>query len=228
MDNLLRFLVKYELLMYLLLAFVAILFLRKVFVAWKEWRSALFGLEKENSQRKFNQGLTTLIFCGLLGSGLFIITTFVAPAVPNLQQVPTATVNLTAQPTSNTTETPEVAQTTTGLIPTLTSLFEKGCIPEQIEWTNPTDGDTISGTVELTGTVNVTDLGYYKYEYAQSGSDKWTTIAAGNTKIVDGALGGSWNTSDLIPGDYQLRLVVTDHQNNILPECTIKISITAP
>jgi hypothetical protein len=89
------------------------------------------------------------------------------------------------------------------------------------------DGDKISGTVTLQGTVNVTDLGYYKYEYATAGSDTWTTIAAGNTKIVDQPLGGTWDTSELTPGDYQLRLVVTDHQNNQLPECTIQITITS-
>lgn len=236
MDSLLRFLVKYEVLMYFVLGLVVVIFLRRVMLAWKEWRTALFGIEKENSQVKFNQGITVLIFSGLLGLGLFIITTFVAPAVPNLQQVSTPTVDLTAQPTLSETTTPVVSETTVGLIPTLSAIFEQGCIPGQIGWTSPTDGETISGTVTLKGTVNVSDLGYYKYEYSPAGSDQWTTLAAGSSKIVDQPLGssvdqplgGSWDTSELTPGDYLLKLAVFDHQENAFPECKIKISIATP
>lgn len=228
MHTLLRFLSNYEVLFYFLLAVAVVISLRRVLLSWKEWRAAVFGLEKENSQRKFNQGMTVLILCGFLGLGLFIINTFVTPSVPGVQQVVTPTVDLTQQPTATISVEELVTQTTTGLIPTLASFFSKGCIPDQIEWTSPTDGDKLNGTVTLEGTINVTDLGYYKYEYAPSGSDVWTTIAAGNSKIVNQPLGGTWDTSDLTPGDYQLRLVVYDHQNTALPECTIKITVTAP
>lgn len=228
MHTLLRFLSNYEVLFYFLLAVAVVISLRRVLLSWKEWRAAVFGLEKENSQRKFNQGMTVLILCGFLGLGLFIVNTFVTPSVPGVQQVVTPTVDLTQQPTATVSVEELVTQTTTGLIPTLASFFSQGCIPDQIEWTSPTDGDTLNGTVTLEGTINVTDLGYYKYEYAPLGSDVWTTIAAGNSKIVNQPLGGTWDTSDLTPGDYQLRLVVYDHQNTALPECTIKITVTAP
>jgi hypothetical protein len=152
----------------------------------------------------------------------------VTPSVPGIEQVVTPTVDLTQQPTATINVEDLITQTTVGLVPTLASFFSKGCVPNQIEWTIPTDGDKISGTVTLEGTINVTDLGYYKYEYAPSASDVWTTIAAGNAKIVNQALGGTWDTSEITPGDYQLRLVVYDHQNTALPECTIKITIAAP
>jgi hypothetical protein len=228
MHTLLRFLSKYEVLFYFLLAVAVVISLRKVLLSWKEWRSAVFGLEKENSQHVFNQGMTVLILCGFLGLSLFIINTFVTPSVPGIEQVVTPTVDLTQQPTATINVEDLITQTTVGLVPTLASFFSKGCVPNQIEWTIPTDGDKISGTVTLEGTINVTDLGYYKYEYAPSASDVWTTIAAGNTKIVNQALGGTWDTSEITPGDYQLRLVVYDHQNTALPECTIKITIAAP
>ena len=228
MQTLLRFLSKYEVIFYFLLAIAVVISLRKVLLSWKQWRIAVFGLEKETSQHAFSEGMTILILCGFLGLSLFIVNTFITPSVPGVQQVGTPTVDLTVQPTATVNVEELITQTTSGLMPTLASLFSQGCIPDQIEWTDPVDGDTINGTVTLKGTVNVTDLGYYKYEYAQYGSDSWTTIAAGNSKVVNDALGGTWDTSELTPGDYQLRLVVTDHQNTSLPECTIKITVAAP
>lgn len=236
MDSLLRFLVKYEVLLYFLLGLMVVIFLRRIMVAWKSWRNALFGIEKERAQNQFNQGITVLILCGILGLGLFVITTFVAPSIPNLQQISTPTVDLTEQPTSTETAATETPVAQSGLIPTMESFFNRGCIPDQIDWTYPVDGDTISGTVTLTGTVNVTDLGYYRYDYAPAGSDQWTTLAAGSTKIVDQPLGsaadqtggGAWDTAELTPGEYQLKLAVYDHQNTAFNECVITVTIVSP
>jgi hypothetical protein len=228
MQTLLRFLSKYEVIFYFLLAIAAVVSLRKVLISWRQWRVAVFGLEKETSQHVFNQGMTLLILCGFLGLSLFIVNTFITPSVPGVQQVGTPTVDLTVEPTATVNVQNLITQTTSGLMPTLASLFTQGCIPDQIEWTNPVDGDTISGTVTLQGTVNVTDLGHYKYQFAQYGSDSWTDIAAGDTKIINGPLGGNWDTSELTPGDYQLRLVVYDNKAVSLPECTIKITVAAP
>jgi hypothetical protein len=228
MNVLLRFLVRYEILIYFLLGLVVVIFLRRIFTSWKQWRTALFGLEKENSQFVFNQGLTIVIFCAFFALALFITTTFVAPSVPNLNQVSTPTVDLTAEATKQLGIEAQITQTTSGLIPTLNSVFDKGCIAGQIEWTNPTDGAVINGTVALEGTVNVDDLGYYKYEYSVAGTNQWVTIAAGSTKVVDGSLGGTWDTTadDIIQGDYQLRLIVYDHANNAFPECMINMTIS--
>jgi len=236
MDSLIRFLVKYEVLLYFLIAVIVVLSLRRVMIAWKNWRTALFGIEKENAQYSFNQGITFLILSGLLGMGLFIITTFVAPSIPNLQQVPTPTVDLTAQPTGTVVSATETPVATSGLIPTLESVFNRGCVPDQIDWTSPVDGDTISGTVTLKGTVNVADLGYYRYDYAPDQTDTWTTLAAGSSKIenqplgssADQQSGGTWDTSVLTPGKYKLRLAVFDHQNTAFNECTITVTIVSP
>jgi hypothetical protein len=226
MDNLLRFLTRYEILFFALIGIVLLIYVRKVYLAWREWSITLFGLEKENSQRKINQGLSILIFSALVGVGLFIMTTFVAPRFPGLQQVATPTVDL-SQAGTLPAETPTVQLTAQGLIPTLTAFMDKGCLPGQIEWTFPRDGGSITGKVELKGTVNITNLGFYKYEYAVIDRDVWTTIAAGNKPITDAPLGGAWETKNLTPGDYRLRLVVTNNQNEALPECTIKITIKA-
>lgn len=227
MTTLLRFFSQYEIVFYILLGIILVVFSRKVFLAWKDWSSALFGLEKEHYQRNINQGITVLIFTFALGVGLFIVTTFVTPAVPGIQQVSTPTLELTIEPTVDL-STPTLMTTTQGLIPTLTAFFDRGCVPDQIGWTDPINGGTISGTYLLKGVVNVPNLGFYKFEYSQVDSNNWTTIAAGNTPVVNDALGGSWDTSSLTPGDYQLRLIVTDNANNPLPECVITITINSP
>ncbi len=227
MTTLLRFLTKYEIVFYILLGFVLIIFSRKVYLAWKEWSIALFGLEKEHTQRQINQGITVLIFTFALGVGLFIVTTFVAPAVPGIQQVSTPTLELTSQP-AITLSTPTIITTTQGLIPTLTAILDRGCVADQIEWTDPVNGDIISGKYLLKGIVNVSNLGFFKYEYSPVDRNSWTTISAGSTPVIDDALGGNWDTSSLTPGDYQLRLIVTDIAGKPLPECVIKITITPP
>ena len=144
MTTLLRFFSQYEIVFYILLGIVLIVFSRKVYLAWKEWSVALFGLEKEHYQQQINQGITVLIFTFALGVGLFIVTTFVTPAVPGIQQVSTPTLELTSQATVDL-ATPTLMTTTQGLIPTLTAILDRGCVPDQIEWTDPTDGSTISG-----------------------------------------------------------------------------------
>ena len=226
MTALLRFLSKFEILFYLILAVILIVFAVKVYRAWKEWSTSLFGLEKEHTQRQINQGITILIFTFALGIGLFVLTTFIAPSTPGVQQAATPTVNLTAQPTL-TISTPTISATTTGLIPTLTAILDMGCIPDQVQWTDPINGDSISGKYVLKGTVNVPNLGFYKFEFSTADSNSWTTIAAGNQTIIDEPLGGSWDTSSLVPGDYKLRLVVTNNQNEPMPECVINITIKA-
>jgi hypothetical protein len=88
-------------------------------------------------------------------------------------------------------------------------------------------GEQISGTIELKGTVNVLNLGFYKYEFTALGQENWQIIAAGNVKKVNELL-GVWNTGERAPGDYLLRLVVTDNENNALAPCIIPVQVMAP
>lgn len=222
----LRFLTQFEFLFYLVLVVILVIFSVRVVNTWKEWSTSLFGLEKEQTQRKINQGITVLIFTFALGVSLFVLTTFIAPSVPGVQMVATPTLDLTTQPTIPI-STPTVSTTTTGLIPTLTAILDMGCVPDQVQWTDPINGESISGKYVLKGTVNVPNLGFYKFEFAASDVKNWTTIAAGNKPITDAPLGGSWDTSSLTPGEYKLRLVVTNNQNEPLPECVINITVKA-
>jgi hypothetical protein len=90
--------------------------------------------------------------------------------------------------------------------------------------TSPQAGDEIKGTIELIGTVNIPNFGFYKYEVARMGSDTWATISANRDPVIDGLI-GRWNTTALTPGDYQLRLVVTDNQGKMLPACVVPVRV---
>ena len=99
-----------------------------------------------------------------------------------------------------------------------------GCIPGEIALSSPKAGEEIKGIIDLIGTVNVPNLGFYKYEVAPLGSDTWATISAGRNIVSDSSL-GRWNTTALTPGDYQLRLVVTDNQGTALPPCVVPVRV---
>jgi hypothetical protein len=231
MEEVLRFLKTYEIWIYAILGFAALLALRQLLIAWEEMRMAIFGLEKESAQRKLSGAVTLLVFILLFGAAEFIMTSVVFPDFPNVQSLATPTVELLVTPTITlgpiafTTPTPEEG------LPSLGAL-EEGCIDGQIEWLSPNSGETLSGTVTLEGTVSVPNLGYYTYEYSQSGSNIWVPIAAGDRAIIEQPMGGEgsgqWDTSQLVPGDYLLRLVVRDNVNNIFPACVVAVRIAAP
>jgi hypothetical protein len=102
-------------------------------------------------------------------------------------------------------------------------------LQERPAWKSPILEAEINGTVPITGTVDVPNFGFYKFEMRpQGGSDtSWLTILAGNEARQDANL-GSWNTSLLPPGNYELGLVVTDNQGKSLPACVVNVRIAPP
>jgi hypothetical protein len=154
----------------------------------------------------------------------FIIASFVFPSLPASMFVATARPDLYATPTG--TISAELA-TALALTPRPAGAAgtEVGCVATQVMLTAPRSGQEVRGTVEILGTVDIPDFGFYKYEVAAAGSETWATIAAGRSTVVDGPL-GQWDTSSLSPGDYQLRLVVSDNQGQALPACVIVVRVT--
>jgi hypothetical protein len=230
MDVVLRFLEENELWIYLVAGAAAALTLRWLLRAWHDWRNSVFGLEREIVQRKLAARLTVLFLLGLLILVEFLTVSFVIPAYPSIVTLPTATLDLLATPTATLSADAQSTGTpgpSTSELPTAGAPSSEGCTPGQIEWTIPKSGDSISATAELKGTVNVPNLGFYKYEFSQPGTDTWTTIAAGNSPLVNGTI-GYWNTSQLPAGDYMLRLVVVDNQNVFFPACIISVRVTSP
>lgn len=221
-----QFFTRYAPLVYLLLAMCALWLLGKLIKRAREMSHAIFGLEREVAQYRFNRVLASLILVFLLALGEFILTTFLAPALPAVATLPTSTLNPAASPT-----VPLSSEMVTGLAlnAAMAAPVPAGsnCSPEQIAWTYPAPGEVLRGTVTLRGTIQVENFGFYKYEYAQAGSDAWSTVKAGRNTGRDIEI-GDWNTTLLVPGDYLLRLVVTDNDGQEYPPCVIPVRVAVP
>jgi len=227
MEEILPFLQKNETWIYLLLGIIAFFPFQKLIIAWRQWQGTVFGLEREIAQRKFTAALTVLVLMAVLVLLEFLIVSFVAPNAPQVSTLATPTMDLLATPTATLPSLIGAASTIATAEATPTPEEEplaEGCIPGQIEWLNPKPGEEISATVELKGTVNVPNLGFYKYEFSEAGSDVWTPIAADNQPKVEGTI-GYWNTSQFASGDYLLRLVVADNQDQPFPACVIAVKV---
>ncbi len=212
---------------FVLLALGLIFGLRQITHARAEERGAAFGLEREIAQNHMRQATATLGVVTFLALAEFALVVFIVPNIPGLTQLATPTMNPLTTPTGT---FPLEFMETLGVVtpggPTVTAQAT-GCIPGQIDITTPKSGDTVNGSIELVGTADVPNFGFYKYEFAPLGSDTWATILANNKVIQDGNL-GNWDTSAITPGDYQLRLVVSDNQGNNLPACVVPVRIIAP
>lgn len=225
MRELLVFLQANEFWFFLLDGAIFFVYLRRLLLSLEKTHKVEFGLEREQAKRQVAGALAIMAFTGFLAILVFSVNSFVTPNLSRISFLSTPTLNPLATATATLTLSQGTPTPQLGLAPTLQLLQTEGCIAGKIEWTYPKAGDEIYGSVILKGTVNIPNIGFYKYEYSQTGSDSWLTIAAGNSIRNDQELGGAWDTTQLLPGDYRLRLVVADSQNQVLPACVIPIRI---
>ncbi len=231
MEEALRFFRAYEIWVYLLLSLGGLIYVRRFLLAWQELRGAAFGLERDSAQGRLNQAAAMLVLLLTMAIAEFVLVSFVAPTVPGAVPLLTPTLDLLATPT--TTLPPSTLQPGETLLPgaaTITPTIDftgSGCIPDQIFISYPHEGDEISGAVEITGTVDIPDFGFYKLEMKRPEESTWLTILAGN-QVRRGETLGIWNTSLLPPGYHQLGLVVTDNQGKIHSPCITQVRVTNP
>ena len=228
MEEALRFFRTYELWIYLFLGLGGLIFIRRFLLAWQELRGAGFGLERENAQSRLNQAAIVLVLLFSMAITEFVLVSFVSPVVPGALPLLTPTLNLLATPTTTLAEAVEGELVATpAATATSSATTGGGCQPGQIFITSPENGSEIGGIVTITGTVNIPNFGFYKLEMKRPDEANWLTILAGNEIRQESAL-GSWNTSLLTAGDYQLSLVATDNQGQSLPPCIVQLRITTP
>ncbi|MEW5867790.1 MAG: hypothetical protein AB1894_00830 [Chloroflexota bacterium] len=226
MDEAIRFFRAVEAWVYLFLGFVGLIFIRRFILAWQELRGAVFGLERERAQGRLNQAASVLVLLLAMTVTEFILVSFIAPALPEAIPLPTATLNLLATPTTTlpaTTPQPGAPEGFTQ--PTAVAATPlPGCVPGQIEILTPPNGQEVSGVVEVTGTANLPNFGFYKFEIKRPDDTIWLTIQAGNSIVIAGKL-GDWDTSRLTPGEYELGLVVVDNAAQASPPCVIRVLV---
>jgi hypothetical protein len=225
MEAVYRFLASNGVLIYLLLALAGLFAGRWLWISFREWRDAVFGLEREFALRRMSQSLSIVLLIILLFFGQVVIVSFVAPAFPASSMISTPTLDLLSTP-DETARTPSGEVRNTPL-PDTGNENTSGCITGQIMFTFPEPGEQVSGIVELTGTVNVENFGFYKYEISPANSENWFTISAKTEVVSNGDL-GTWDASAQTPGGYQLRIVVVDNIGQELPPCVIAVRVVAP
>ncbi len=224
MTDIYRFLASNEALIYILLAIGGLFAFRWLWKSWREWQMSVYKLEREFSTRRLGQSAAVSILIAILFCVEFFIASFIIPGLPADVFLSTPTLDLLATPTG--TLSPEMMTQFAAQPPPVAGASTAGCVPDQVMLTSPEPGEEVQGTVELIGTVNVSNFGFYKYEVAAQGSDTWATISAGRETRINGSL-GLWDTTALTPGDYQLRLVVTDNQGKSLSPCVVPVRVKA-
>jgi hypothetical protein len=225
-------------LIYFLLGLGGALYVRKFLMAWQDLRGAGFGLERDSAQARLNGAASILVLLLTTVVVVFILVSFIAPAVPGAVPLLTPTLDMLATPTATLASAAGLDQTpvaaaseVVGEVPaqpaTATPSAGEGCIPDQVAITHPQEGQEIRDSVPLTGTANIPNFGFYKLEMRLQDAPDWQTLLAGNEPKQEGLL-GTWNTSLLSPGNYQLGLVVTDNQGTSLPACIVSLRVAPP
>ena len=214
-----RTLAIYEPLIYIALAIGAMFAFRRMWYSWREWRDSVYGLEREFALRRLGQATAiALLILGLVFAEFFIAT-FIAPSLPASDILATPTLNLLVTPVG-TLSPGSTALAVTQPVPNGMS----GCVPDKIMITSPQPGEDVQGTIKITGTADVPNFAFYKYEVASIGTQNWATIAAKQDPVKDKDL-GEWNTLPFTNGDYFLRLVIIDNVGASLEPCVIAVRV---
>lgn len=218
-----RALATYEPLIYIALAIGGLYAFRRMYLFWREWRDSVYGLEREFAMRRLGRATALGILALILFFAEFYIATFIVPSLPASDILTTPTLNLLAAPAG--TLSPEDA-TQAALFPATQAVQSgmSGCVPDRIMITEPQSGSEIRGTVVITGTADVPNFGFFKYEFAPAGTTNWATITAGATPVRENEL-GRWDTTALANGDYFLQLVVIDNVGVTLEPCVIAVRV---
>ncbi len=219
MGSIYRSLATYSPLIYIVLAIMGLYAFRRMWRTWREWRDAVYSLEREFALNRLGRATAFGFVVLLLFFAEFYVSTFIVPSLPASDIMVTPTLDLLA--------TPVGTLPADGVIPLVTSEAQigmSGCVPEEIMLTSPKPGEEIKGTVTLTGTADIPNFGFYKYEFATAGTDTWTTISAGTKPVQDDEL-GQWDTTARPNGDYFLQLVIIDNVGQTLEPCVIAVRV---
>jgi hypothetical protein len=228
MYEILQYLRDLEYLIYIVLGSLAVWQFRKFYLAWEELRAAAFGLEKESAQLRLNRSAALLVVLLFLGTAEFGLVSYIIPAMPGVNPIPTPTVDLLATPTSTLALDPNLDSTPQPVSPPfVTDINTTGCIANEVMITYPENNSTVSGIVEVEGTVDIADFGFYKFEISAANTNNWLTVQAGDTPKEDEML-GFWDTTQLQAGNYYLRLVVIDNQGIQLDPCAVFLYVDVP
>ncbi|MBA4420171.1 MAG: hypothetical protein C0391_03400 [Anaerolinea sp.] len=223
MADIYQFIKLAETYIYVFIGLISFIYFRKLIMALGEFKNSIFGLEKDHARTHIISAVGGLLLMLIAAVGVFIFITVSGdnPSIFTIQKTPK--IDLSATLTPMDTQAIIAEGTQPSILEPPQVMDAPSCQPGVIEWTSPQEGAEIRGKVELKGTANIENFGFYKYEYSVD-QINWNALVVG-TKIVTNDILGVWDTSLLVPGDYYLRLVVYDNQENSMPPCVVKINI---
>jgi len=225
MEQALQFFRDYEIWIYIILGALALWQIRKFALAWEELRGAFFGLEREAAQRRVNSSATMIVLLIIMAVAEFTIVTFVVPTLPGANLLPTPILDLLATPTTTLPAPTLGPDETVEPTPTPSEIpAAEGCVPAQVNLTSPLNGNRVSGSVTIQGSADIPNFGFYTLQVAHPGDVIWLPIQVGQKPVSKDTL-GTWDTSSLTPGEYMLKLVVTDNLGNVLDPCALQLTV---
>ncbi|MDH5606756.1 MAG: hypothetical protein OEY93_07700 [Anaerolineae bacterium] len=231
MAEALRFFSDYEPIIYFLLGFSMVIYGFQFARAWRENREAIYKLEQESSRQRLNRSAISMFVLLVMGFVIFVLVTFISPVIspdivlPISSPVPEITAAGTESPAAVVGATENLLSTATPL-PTV-SIVTEGCVKGELMILSPEAGEAISGEIPVIGTVNITNLGFYKFEVAQKSQELWLTYQAGRGIVINDILVESLDTTQFPPGEYVLQLVATTSDGSVLPPCRVPVTIGA-
>lgn len=237
MSILVKLVADYALWFYVGLGLIALFVIRAMSLAIGDRNRSIFALEKENASTRFTRAVINLVVVLALAGGIYYVSTILIEEVPLPEITPTPTVMVQLPPTPT---SPPLLPTPT---PTLTPTPRPTAVPQNVETpaaeaslgvapncpnpgahiTQPGDGATVSGIIQITGAATVANFDYYKIEFKSPGND-WQFIQDYKTPVGDGLL-ATWNTDTVPPGQYGFRLVVVDITGNYPTPCQITLNV---
>lgn len=238
MTILVKLVADYALWLYLTLVLVALLFVRAYLVARRDKENAIFTLERETAGGRMGQALMGLLVALVLVGGVMYTSQVLVEEVPLPQVTPTATVLVVLPPsptpppllpTPTTTATPLPRPTLAPLAtdtppPPPPAAVPADCPNPAVRISEPADAVQVSGVINIIGSANIDDFGYYKFEFRGTEYGDWTFIQSFDQPINGGIL-GAWDTRSVPSGDYEFRLVVVDSTGNYPAPCAVKLTV---
>jgi hypothetical protein len=141
---------------------------------------------------------------------------------------PTPTAALTTTTTTTTTETVTTTVIVTTPLTDTTTVLVPECADPRSAIVFPGDGQTVAGTVEVTGSATHENFQYYKLEYASganaSPAAEYFYLGGGNRPVESDVL-ATFDSQSLANGAYTLRLTVVDNTGNFPTPCQVNVQV---
>jgi len=232
-----NFVESYENVLYGILGFLGLWYLRDYIVATQKLRIGTYIVERETAINDRNIAMSVLI--GL--SGMICMVYFgarsILPAMDTILSVPNNLNEDVVMITKVPTVTPDVILLLPGQATPVVSkeldtrrrvntqipIGGSGCDNKKAVIYSPLPGAVLSGKVEVQGTADIVDFAFYVLEISTLG-DNWLTVHTQDIPVSSDIL-GNWNASFYPQGEYGFRLVVYNAAGAYPVPCVIPIYI---